>query len=269
MRSYDLVVGVGGTCRCSMGLREAKLQLLSFPQDWNPGGGLVSKCETIVAGFSKWLDRDALVLQNPEEKENHLVYKNTKTGYTFLHDFHAKQTFDEQYPVVYRKYERRIARLMGLIDRARKILIVWVNVPNDEYATPDTARDGQSKLSERWPDKRFDILVLNHQEGVRWTQANISDESDGVQIASFDYKDRSPGEDTWMADQYILGKWFKREYRVVDYRTSEEIAVWKKKEKNYEYDRWCAKNVYQWLRNKLEYKIYVHLRKQLKKRGLI
>lgn len=268
MRQYDLIFGIGGSCRCSMGLREGGVQYLSFPMDWHPGPDFVGKCATVAEGFAHWLDRDKLVLLNPDEKEGLLVYKNTETGYTFLHDFLAKQSFDEQYPKIAEKYNRRISRLMGLIEGSSRILVVWVNVPSDDNVNWEKARAGQKVLSNRWPEKKFDILFLNHSENVPFAAAE-EEERGQVRMVSFDYRDRSPGEDTWMADQYILGKWFMREYRVDDYRTPEEIAAWKRKEKNYEYDRWHAKNVYQWMRNKIEYKLYVHLRKQLKRRGII
>jgi len=269
MKKYDFIFGTGGSCRCSMGLREAGLQLLSFPYDWNPGPDFVCRCEYLADGFPNWIDRDLLELTNPEEKENHLHYRNVKTGFTFIHDFHAKHIFDEQYPLVKERYERRIARFFNQIERSSKILVIWVNVVDDPYQLDVIgAAKGREFLRCRWPNKQIDVLVMNYKEGIPFAQAE-SEENDGIRVVSFDYKDRSPGEDTWMADQYILGKWFKKEYCVPDYRTPEEIAAWKKKEANYEYDRWCAKNVFEWMRNKIEYKLYVHLRKQLKKRGLI
>lgn len=251
-----------------MGLREGGVQYLSFPQDWNPGPGFVGKCETVAEGFSHWLDRDRLVLQNPDETEGLLVYKNTETGYTFLHDFLAKHPFDEQYPKIAEKYSRRISRLLGLIEGGSRILVVWVNVPGDDKANWEKAMAGRKVLSDRWPGKEFDVLILNHSDGVPFAAAE-EEEREYVRMVSFDYRDRSPREDKWMADHYILGKWFKREYQVDDYRTPEEVAAWKKKEANYEYDRFCAKNFFAYVRNKFEYKLYVHLRKQLKRRGVI
>lgn len=269
MRKYDLIFGTGGSCRCSMGLREAGLQLLSFPYDWNPGPDFVTRCAYLADGFPNWLDRDQLQLTNPEEREGLLHYKNLKTGFTFIHDFLAQQQFDEQYPAVKARYDRRISRFQGLLERAQTVLVVWVNVVGDQYQLDAAgAQRGREILQKRWPSKKIDVLLLDFQEGVAYKHAQ-EEGQDGVRLVTFDYKDRSPGEDSWMADQYVLGKWFKREYQIDDYRTPEEIAAWRKREANYEYDRWHAKNVYQWMRNKLEYKLYVHLRKQLKRRGVI
>lgn len=269
-RKYDFVFGTGGSCRCSMGLREAGLQLLSFPYDWNPGPDFVTRCSYLAAGFPDWLDRKSLRLENPEETESHLFYKNVKTGFTFIHDFHAKYSFDEQYSEVCARYERRIARFLGLLERAHRVLVVWVNVNADGPFSLDVAaaERGRLALQARWPDKRFDVLVFNFKEGVPYQRAE-SKENSAVRVVAFDYKDRSPGEDRWMADHRILGKWLKGEYEMDDYRTQEEIAAWKKKKANHEYDRYCAKNFLAYVRNKFEYKLYVHLRKQLKGRGVI
>lgn len=163
-----------------MGLREAGLQLLSFPYDWNPGPDFVTRCAYLADGIPNWLDRDQLQLMNPEERENLLHYKNLKTGFTFIHDFLAQQRFEEQYPVVKARYDRRISRFQGLLERAQTVLVVWVNVVGDRYQLDAAgAQRGREILQKRWPTKEIDVLLLNFQEGIAYKCAQAE-----VQTAS-------------------------------------------------------------------------------------
>jgi len=267
-RKYDLCVCLGDTCKGTMSLREANLQYLTFPLDWCGGPRFVEKASHVRSRFEGFLD-PANLEKLPTPKTSHTqLYKDTKFGYTIIHEFHTNAAFADELPVVRTRFGRRVSRFLGLLDRAKSVLVLWINIPGAPVETRETALEARKMLAAGRPGTRFDILLMNYREGVS-VQKMSDEESDGVRILGFDFKNRRGSTEFWEVDQDVVGRWLAAQYEMDDYRTSEEKAAWAQKQAHEEFDRFRAKNWLDYLHTKLQYKLYRHLAKRMERKGLI
>jgi len=267
-RTYDVAFSIGGTCRCSMALREGGLQYHSFPFDWTGGPTANQKVELLCRDFEGWMLRENLV-QVVENRFDHSSYwQDAKLGYVYVHDFDSKTPFEEQYPVVRNRLLNRARRLADLIAHARRVLVSFVEAPEFERETEETLLQARAKLMARWPGVEFDMLFVQHEDGVGVRRARTT-EREGLRHAWFDYRDRRERSGQWMVDHVQVGKWLRRDYAVRDYRTPEERAHWKERQKKATLARFAATGWVDYCLTKMRYKLYVHLRKRLAEKGLV
>lgn len=122
---YDLILSLGGSCSVAKQLIFKNLRTESFPFDW-----LFHKSnETLkylIQGFSDdfkdFLLKENLRPSSLEERgdSDRLQYKDKLTGYFSIHDFDK----EEDYPKVYKKYQRRINRLKKRLSHSNRILLI-------------------------------------------------------------------------------------------------------------------------------------------------
>jgi len=264
-RRYDFVLGIGGACCCSQALREAGLQFASLPFDWVACSDIRTRANLVRNDFADWLPKEALVDDEFETTNTGAIKRNVRTGIVFPHDFHRNEPFDDEWPRVMAKYRRRIDRMTRLIAASRRVLVVWIDAKVSPFASDDDAAYALGVFRAKWSAVAFDLLHLRHEDGR--TLSNRTDgEADGVRTVAFDYRDRTLPY--WLADHRMIGRWLRREYVAVDYRTSEEKAAGRKLAKAKRYARFRATGFFDYVRTKLEYKLFVHLRKRLERRGL-
>ena len=264
-KCYDLVIGLGTMCSCSQALRTASLQLLSMPFDWVGGPGLVFKAKMMRDGFAGWWDAEGWTkLPDPPHSMN--PRWRDKWGFTPIHDFHNGISFEEELPIIRARYRKRVDRLNRLIGAASSVLILYVETPDFEKTAPGDADAARRALNERWPQIRFDFLILKYEEG-RSFRERMDEQRDGQRIVTYDY--RNYKEETWTADFVRIARWLKRDYCVPDYRTLEEKKAWKTKPRQDEYARYNVHNVFEYLLVKFQFKIFKHLRKRLERRGVV
>jgi len=163
-RKYDLVFALGNSCKGTMSLREAGLQYLTFPLDWCGGPRLVEKAQHINSRFAGFLDA-ANLEKLPVPKTNQTqLYKDRQFGYTIIHEFHTAMPFEQELPVVRARFARRVSRFLGLLDNAKAVLVLWINIPGAPDETRETARESRRILSAERPGVRIDVLLLNYRE---------------------------------------------------------------------------------------------------------
>jgi len=95
------------------------------------------------------------------------------------------------------------------------------------------------------------------------------EESDGVRILGFDYKNHKGSTEFWEVDQVVVSKWLATQYEMDDYRTEAEKTAWAKKQASEKFDRFKAKNWFEYVHTKFQYKLYRHLAKRMMRKGLI
>ena len=135
-RIYDEVVSLGFNCHISSALRQLSLQHKTYPLDWGrvveedtkDEFGFRRKIEFLCTDFKDFINEEDLYIHDdmahrPEE-ENMSVF-NRFNGMHFNHDFPKGKTLDESYPFVKEKYDRRIKRLIDLINSNKKICFVF------------------------------------------------------------------------------------------------------------------------------------------------
>jgi len=264
-RHYDFIVGIGGACCCSQALRSAGLQFASFPFDWVAHSDVRVRANQVRDDFADWLPKDALEPFQFETTNTGVVMRNVRTGIVFPHDFHRDVPFDAEWPQVAGKYRRRADRMARLVAAAKRVLVVWVDVKLSPFAADEDCAYALDVFRKRWPGTAFELLHLRHEEG-RAPADRTDREADGVRTVAFDYRDHA--HKYWIADHELIGRWLRREYAVADYRTPEEKANGRKIAKAKKYGRFHATGFGDYVRTKLEYKLFVHLRKRLERKGL-
>lgn len=265
-RHYDFIAGLGGACCCSQALRAAGLQFASLPFDWVAGSDIRTRADQIRDDFAGWLPKDALEPYQFETTNTGVVMRNVRTGVVFPHDFHRDVPFDVEWPQVAAKCRRRIDRLSRLVERSKRVLIVWIDVRLSPFATDEDVGYVLNAFRTRWPHVTFELLHLRHEEGLSF-ESRADVEADGVRTVAFDYRDRR--QKYWLADHEAIGRWLAREYAVADYRTPEERANGRRIARAKRYARFRASGFADYLRTKLEYKLFVHLRKRLERKGVV
>lgn len=100
---FEHVISLGYFCSVAIELENVGLREKSYPFDW-----LISEWHGVEHcmknGFSGFLDRESL----HQSLHNPMMYKNTRLGIMFFHDFDQYASFDQQIQKVEEKYQRRI-----------------------------------------------------------------------------------------------------------------------------------------------------------------
>lgn len=260
---YDLAFSLGGTCACSQSLRAGELQFLSFPFDWLYGGSPLCRARAIVDGPVDWFDSAVLTRHSVPWNLKHESWRNTGNGIVFKHDFAWNVSFEEQLPSVRGKYERRFARLRELIGRSGSVLAVWITPPElDDF--PNSEFTGILELLRgRWPDVRFELLKLSCERG-RAFKDRLETSRDGFRTVAFDYFDGRTG----FYDTVRMAKFLKSVISVTDYRSERERREWPARQRQLRYGVYRADNWLDYMYNRMLYRLYRHVRKQIVRRGL-
>ena len=167
MKKYDIIYSIGRDCACASYLQQNGLRLTSGPFDWLTNAGFEDRFELMLNDFQCFLDKKDLKqmpkpTQFPSDKNND-YYENIKTKLYFWHDFPADKSFEEAYPEVTLKYERRIKRFYENIKDKNRGLLVWFS---QVHQTPDNiVLELCNRFSEKM-GKKIDFLIIEHHEGL-------------------------------------------------------------------------------------------------------
>lgn len=250
--NYDFIFSIGSACSCTQVLRAAGLQHASFPFDWitirDRPADIRFRADLIAGDFRDWFAKDSFVFLPSPAWHLKDFYRNTKLGITFNHDFPKGMPFEEAFPVAKARYDRRIERLYRCIRSSRRVLVVRLDRPDQEYPTTiDDCRYVRQRLSGKFPGIQFDVLLLTCEGGVAFEdRRELSEE--GLRQIVFDYKSREPEAQSYTPDMAFLVRFFRERYSVRDYRTREERAAEAKRRVLARYARYDAKN---WLSYRL------------------
>ena len=159
---FDFICSVGSSCLCASSLRDAGLRLSSGPFDWLLGPTLVERAKLIANDFAGWFEPgDFEFLGNPHDYTMG-NYLNRKTGYKFSHDFKKELPFEESFPEVRSKYERRVARLFERVRASRRVLFVWIENPvNNDRPSDEEVVTARRMLADKFPGVDVELLVID------------------------------------------------------------------------------------------------------------
>lgn len=232
-KDYDLVFGLGGACSCAQTIRAANLQFLSFPNDWcgpdlrDYAGQVVqhdicSRAESLLNDFEGCF--------NPEDFEQQTVFGNIirqfnrKTGCVFSHDFPPNIPIAQSMPAVREKYRRRTQRILGLIEKAKRILIVRIERP--DFIVRTTLEDCQAvreMFLSRFPGRQFDFALFSYEKGRSLADRKEEQVTDWLFRVTYDYRDYSEKIDPKVTIVSQNARILSDHFSVRDYRTPEEI----------------------------------------------
>ena len=164
-KKYDFIFSLGEACSSTEALRDNNLQIISNPLDWIGGPTLEERINFILNDFEDFLNIEDLESLN---RTNGVVdfpcdiYLNKKNKFVFNHDFPTGIKLENSFNKVKEKYNRRIKRLYEKINEAKKVLVVYIEVPFNEDKLKDNNRliDGLEKLKTKFPNTKFDFLYV-------------------------------------------------------------------------------------------------------------
>lgn len=263
---YDLVFGIGAACPCTECLRDAGLQYASFPFDWLIGSTLERRVRFITEGHGDWLPKDSLEHVFTAVAVRTDAYRDNRTGIIFNHDFPAGVPLEESYPKVLAKYNRRFDRLLGLLNSARRVLVVYLGAPTGYAPTDEEMRDARALLQRRFPGKDLDLLVFRMTDNA---EPRTQSPFEGVQVVAFNYQVWSDLAGANLVDKDKIIGWLRESrIRCRDYRTADERRRWLEEKRRKEWRKYGASGFWDCQIVKLQYRLYRHLLKRMKKKGL-
>lgn len=163
LKIYDLIFSIGEACSCSEALRAYKLQNFSYPFDWLYGSTFQQRIELIKSKFKNFINFEDLEYKHPVKTVNGDAYWNKSNGIIFNHDFPKGISLAESYPGVREKYDRRINRLIDLIEKSESFLMIYLALPeSDDLASNEDLLKAQFDVQKTFPQSKCNILYLQH-----------------------------------------------------------------------------------------------------------
>jgi hypothetical protein len=217
---YDVAFSIGQACACSMTLRTANLQFASFPFDWLADGTLPSRTDILIRGFDHWLDKEDFVYDGRNPVNRLGMFHNAKTEINYIHDF-ADGPIESSYEQVKAKYARREKRLLDLIEKARRVLVVYINATRKGLRFAPSIEDvvrARADLSRAFPNASFDIVHFTLDRGIPFKERSVTTPAEGVTEIRFNYEHEVTDVNLEEAARALLSLGIS----VRDYRTESE-----------------------------------------------
>ena len=164
-KKFDLIFSLGEACSCSYILRKLYLQTASYPFDWIFGSTFINRCQILSDEFKDFIKKEDLILMDGISNTNCNIYYNKLNNLGFNHDFYLNQPFDDAYFQVHEKYHRRIHRVLEKIDKAEKVLLVYLETPILEHTNIETKEILKGfKLLQNKFGKKIHLIYFKHQK---------------------------------------------------------------------------------------------------------
>ena len=252
---FDLIIGLGPACSCTMSLRRAGLQHLSFPYDWigpkentdEYNVDVRHRAENIADEFrGRWLRAEDFTHLDPPPTHPRDCYFNEGLQLLFIHDFEKGDDFAATFPKIQKKYHRRIDRLLELIRGSKRVLLLRVDRPDLAVRTQlKDCKAAVKVLSDHFAPVRFELLLLHCEHGRNYSDRIETDHGDGVKSLVFDYDDNRPDIPKFQPNIGMIAQILASRYSVRDYRTPEERAAGKLRTRRKEYEKFGVHNWWQ------------------------
>lgn len=174
MSNYDMIISLGGNCSAATHLRRRGLRPYSLPFDWlyMEDGHTIDYLKIgFKNGFSDFCLKENLIPISKsgqgEAGTARYAYKDTISGYCFVHHFH-KSIEEGGYDAVYDTLKRRMQRMFSRIESARSILFLLATAFPYSF---DKADELLKILRDMYCDKTIDLFV--EQKGTTFSDDSI------------------------------------------------------------------------------------------------
>lgn len=162
-KKYDFIFSIGEACSCTQILRHLGLQNASYPFDWLFGSTFIGRCKILTEEFKDFIRKEDLEYSHEERSLKCNAYYNKLNDIVFNHDFLKSLDFEDAYPLVKEKYDRRIRRLLEKIKNSNSVLAVYLEIPTTNHVevTNEEILQGYSILKEKFGDKINLLYIKN------------------------------------------------------------------------------------------------------------
>ena len=208
---YDFVCSIGHYCATAVYLKRHALRTVSSPLDWVGSGpnGFAVHTGVIVDGFARFLRKESLRLGvnhliEGSDDMHHDYYTDLATGMKVIHDFPRGVPFEQAYPEVRAKYDRRIRRFYAAIESSRRTLLVFQT--SQDHVSDDEIARRLAEIRCRFPETSVDLLVLESVTGME--EIVLSEPLPGAwHLKGWFYK---PGIDRVLGDRELCDRVYSR-----------------------------------------------------------
>lgn len=162
-KKYDFIFSIGEACSCTQVLRHLGLQNASYPFDWLLGNTFVGRCKILTEEFKDFIEKEDLQFSHEARSLKCNAYYNKANDIIFMHDFLKSLDFEDAYPLVKEKYDRRIKRLLEKIKNSNSVLVVYLESPTSNHIeiSKQEILQGYSILKEKFGDKINLLYIKN------------------------------------------------------------------------------------------------------------
>ena len=174
LKEYDLIVSLGGNCSAAIQMRMRGLRFFSLPFDWlfmEDTRPIEYLAHGFANGFSDFMLKDNLLphIDGWQGGVAKYKYKDTHTGFCFIHHFHKSIDEPGGYEAVDSVMRHRINRLMSQIESSRRILLILTTDFTFDVAL---AEKMIAEIRTQYPDKEIDFHMM--QFGVAFEDPAIT-----------------------------------------------------------------------------------------------
>jgi len=217
---YDLAFSIGQACACSTTLRAARLQFASFPFDWLGRASLKERVSVLVRRFDHWLDKDDFIYEGVNPDNGMGKFLNRRTGFIHIHDF-TDGPIEQSHAEVVAKYARREKRLLGLIEKADRVLVVYLDRARpggNPRPTTDEIIKARADIAASFPNAAFDIIHFIMDRDIPYDKRIVTTPAEGVTEIRFDYHNEMTEVSYTLTSKALV----ELGISVRDYRTDKE-----------------------------------------------
>jgi len=216
-KKYDFIFSLGEACSSTQAIRSANLQFASYPLDWLFGANFSTRVNILLSGFERFIEKNDLTYTNHQNGDKHNpcnIYYNQYNNLVFNHDFSSGVPFEKAFLHVSEKYNRRVSRLLNNIEKAKSILIVYIETPNCQQPTTDEEIvTAFSRVKEHYPDKKINLLYFHNDCEQNTETYNVIQLSPFIEKVITNYKSKDSISLPYAVNNQILVK-FLRKYRL-------------------------------------------------------
>lgn len=266
MKRYDVVFPLGSACSCAQVVKAAGLRLASYPFDWLYGSDIRGRTDIVMKEFVGWLDEANMIEVEAPSWHPKAIYRNTVTDISFNHDFPKGVPLKDSFPAVKEKYDRRIVRLQKNLEAARRILLVWVQIPTTGRIPDGDLDYCLEAFRRKFPQAKVDIFAFDYAEGMPLENCEVVRE-EGKTVVRYDYREYGNPRYFYAVEQDKMIP-FLRGIGIVDNRNAEERRRFASECKRKLYAQFGAKTWLGFFLTRSQYKLYCHLRKALRRKGV-
>lgn len=194
-----IIIPFGEDCLITFSLRNLEKRNSSLPFDWlgyegKEGIYFSAAVDILCNEFKDFLNLEDLVVIGPTGNEDKGIHvTNTKTGFRYKHDFFDGRSIDEQFPSIKEKYNRRISRLLDLLNNGGNFLFTHMAYSNISDQIID---EKLKKIRDKFPKSKLYFLFLLHDPSKKQYESEIINKDSLTRIIKFnnsgDYSLQTP-----------------------------------------------------------------------------